>query len=154
MPISRRVNPGLLFILLVSAWLAISAHGVADESTSNTAVQNSGASAAKAESFEQAVLPFLTKHCLRCHGETLQKGELRINTLSRDFVGGGSAMHWGDVMYRISSGEMPPPDEPQPSADEAARIADWLNARIKEGESARLAKRERVTFQKLTREEY
>src|SRR4051794_601060 len=62
---------------------------------------------AEGESFEQAVLPFLTKHCVRCHGEKLQKGELRVDTLSRDFIGGGSAGHWGDVMYRISSAEMP-----------------------------------------------
>ena len=108
----------------------------------------------EAASLERDVLPFLTTHCLRCHGEKVQKGELRIDTLSRDFVGGGSAMHWGDVLYRISSAEMPPPDEPQPTADTADRIAEWLHARLKEGEAARLAKRERVTFQKLTREEY
>lgn len=113
-----------------------------------------GAVPPEIEKFEAAALPFLTRHCLRCHGEMQQKGELRIDTLSRDFAGGGSAMHWGDVMYRISSGEMPPPEEPQPTADEAAHVADWLNLRLKEGESARLARRERVTFQKLTREEY
>ncbi|MDB5341911.1 MAG: hypothetical protein JWP89_288 [Schlesneria sp.] len=108
----------------------------------------------EAETFEKAVLPFLNKHCLHCHDDKVQKGELRIDTLSRDFAGGGSAGHWGDVMYRISSAEMPPPEEPQPTADEASHVAEWLNARIKEGEMARLAKRERVTFQKLTREEY
>ncbi len=110
--------------------------------------------ATNVESFDRELLPFLTKHCLRCHGDKLQKGELRVDTLSRDFAGGGSAMHWGDVMYRISAAEMPPPDEPQPTADEAAHVVEWLNARLKEGETARLAKRERVTFQKLTREEY
>lgn len=109
---------------------------------------------AEGDTFEKAVLPFLTKHCLRCHDDKVQKGELRIDTLSRDFAGGGSAGHWGDVMYRISSAEMPPPEEPQPTADESAHVAEWLNARLKEGETARLAKRERVTFQKLTREEY
>src|SRR3569623_1049584 len=81
-------------------------------------------------------------------------GELRIDTLSRDSAGGGSAGHWGDVMYRISSAEMPPPKEPQPAPEEAARVAEGLNARLKEGETARLARRERVTFQRLPREEY
>jgi len=154
MPTAQRLKRVLLIILIVWATSAMSLPSVADEPPAVAASQNTAASSTKADSFDQAILPFLAKYCLRCHGDTLQKGELRIDTLSRDFVGGGSAMHWGDVMYRISSGEMPPPDEPQPSADEAARIADWLNARIKEGESARLAKRERVTFQKLTREEY
>ena len=104
--------------------------------------------------FDQAVLPFLQTHCFRCHGEKEQKGQLRIDNLSRDVALGDSAGHWGDVMYRISAGEMPPDDEPQPAADEAARVAEWLNARLKEGETARLARRERVTFHKLTREEY
>ena len=49
---------------------------------------------------------------------------------------------------------MPPPDEPQPTAEDGAKVVEWLNARLKEGETARLAKRERVTFHKLTREEY
>ena len=109
--------------------------------------------AAKAD-FERVVQPYLKQHCDRCHGEKKQKGEFRLDTLSRDFAGGGSAGHWADVMDRISSREMPPEDEAQPKAEEAAKIVEWLAARLKEGETARLAKRERVTFYKLTREEY
>src|SRR6185437_8441775 len=66
----------------------------------------------------------------------------------------GSAARWGDVMDRISSGEMPPEDEPKPKVEESARIVEWLSGKMKEGEVARLAKRERVAFYKLTREEY
>jgi hypothetical protein len=104
--------------------------------------------------FDKSVKPFLEEHCLRCHGEKKQKGELRLDTLSRDFAAGGSAMHWADVIDRISSGEMPPEKEPQPATAEATRIVDWLSGKLKEGESARMAKRERVTFHKLAREEY
>src|SRR6202044_1699858 len=91
--------------------------------------------------FDQAIKPFLEEHCTRCHGEKKHKGELRLDTLPRDFISGGSAMHWSDVMDRISSGEMPPEEEPQPKLAEATRIVDWLATRLKEGESARLAKR-------------
>ena len=104
--------------------------------------------------YDKAIKPFLAEHCDRCHGEKKHKGELRLDTLSRDFSLGASAMHWADVMDRISSGQMPPDDEPQPKAEEAARIVEWLAARLKEGESARMAQWERVTFYKLTREEY
>ncbi|MHA3771296.1 DUF1592 domain-containing protein [Verrucomicrobiota bacterium sgz303538] len=97
---------------------------------------------------------FLDQHCIRCHGEKKQKGELRLDTLTRDFTIGASAMRWGDVMYRISTGEMPPEEEPQPKTDESAHIVEWLAGKLKEGETARLAKRERVSFHKLTREEY
>ncbi len=145
-------------IVVLTCWSLAPARGqelpgavAADSGAGNT---TSGGAAADPVHFDQAVLPFLRTHCFRCHGEKEQKGELRIDTLSRDVAGGGSAAHWGDVMYRISAGEMPPDDEPRPPADQAARIAEWLNARLKEGENARLAKRERVTFHKLTREEY
>ena len=104
--------------------------------------------------FDKVLKPFLDEHCVRCHGEKKHKGELRLDTLSRDFAASGAAMHWADVMDRISSAEMPPEDEPQPKTEEATKIVDWLAARLKEGESARLARRERVTFHKLTREEY
>lgn len=104
--------------------------------------------------FDKAVQPFLEAHCIRCHGEKKHKGELRLDTLARDFAGGGAAMHWADVIDRISSGEMPPESQPRPKTEEAARIVDWLANKLKEGETARLARRERVSFFKLTREEY
>ncbi|MDR3403705.1 MAG: DUF1592 domain-containing protein [Chthoniobacter sp.] len=104
--------------------------------------------------FDRVMKPFIEEHCTRCHGEKKHKGELRLDTLSRDFAAGGAAMHWADVMDRISSGEMPPDDEPQPKLADATRIVEWLAGKLKEGETARLAKRERVTFHKLTREEY
>ncbi len=104
--------------------------------------------------FQKVVEPFFEQHCNRCHNEKKHKGEFRLDTLSREFANGKDAGHWADVVDRISAGEMPPEDEKQPKADEAAKIAEWLTAKIKEGEAIRLAKRERVTFSKLTREEY
>ena len=109
---------------------------------------------AAAVDFTQAVQPFLERHCNRCHDEQKHKGEFRVDNLSRDFLKGGSAAKWAEVMDRISSGEMPPKKEPQPNATEAAKVVEWLAARLKEGEAARLARRERVSFHKLTREEY
>lgn len=104
--------------------------------------------------FDHSIQPFLNDHCVRCHGPDKQKGDFRLDTLSRDFVLGGSINQWAEVMSRISSGEMPPKKEKQPNADEAAKIVSWLSVRLKEGEATRLAKRERVSFHKLTREEY
>lgn len=104
--------------------------------------------------FDQSVQSFLNTHCADCHGAKKQKGEFRLDTLSRNFVLGGSANHWAEVMDRISSGEMPPEDEPRPKPEEAAKIVDWLASKLHEGESSRLARRERVTLHKLTRDEY
>jgi hypothetical protein len=47
-------------------------------------------------------------------------------TLPRDFAPPLSASHRADVMERISSGEMPPEDEPKPKAEDAARVVEWM----------------------------
>lgn len=109
---------------------------------------------AAAPSFIKDVQPFLDNHCVQCHNDKTQKGELRLDILSRD-VGQKDTPVWAEVMERISSGEMPPKKQKKrPMAEESARIVEWLAARIKEGEAARMAKRDRVSYNRLTRDEY
>ncbi|MFZ4768369.1 MAG: c-type cytochrome domain-containing protein, partial [Roseimicrobium sp.] len=51
---------------------------------------------------------FLEKHCVRCHGPEKEKGDLRIDQLSRDFKLGADTHHWAEMMEQVNSGEMPP----------------------------------------------
>jgi hypothetical protein len=113
------------------------------------------ASAVSAEpSFKKDLEPFLNKHCVGCHNSKKQEGEFRLDKLSQD-VGQKDTPLWAEVMERISSGEMPPKDaKNRPTANESAAIVEWLAARIKEGEAARMARRDRVSYNRLTREEY
>ncbi len=105
--------------------------------------------------FDRDVAPFFEQHCVRCHGEKRQKGDFRIDTLSKDVGTGHSVNHWLEVIEKINSAEMPPDDEPElPTAEEASAITEWLAARIDEGEAVRLATREAVSFHRLSREEY
>lgn len=105
-------------------------------------------------SFEKDLQPYLEAHCIGCHGAQKQEGDFRIDTLSRE-VGLNDTPHWAEIIERINSGEMPPDEVKQrPSADESAKIVEWLAARIKEGEAARMAKRDRVSYHRLTRDEY
>ena len=105
-------------------------------------------------SFERDLEPWLQAHCLSCHGSEKQEGEFRIDTLSRE-VGMQDTSHWSEIIERINSGEMPPKDaKTQPSAVEIAKVVEWLAARIKEGEATRMARRDRVSYHRLTREEY
>lgn len=97
---------------------------------------------------------FLQTHCFRCHGEKKQKGDFRMDTLSRDFADLKAAEKWAEVMDRINAGEMPPEDEKQPSASEIGGMVNWLSARLKEGEATRMAKRGPVSLYRLSREEY
>jgi hypothetical protein len=107
-----------------------------------------------APNFEADVWPYFQAHCLGCHGEQSQEGGFRIDTLSRD-VAGENTPQWAEVIARITAGEMPPQDAPDPpAAGESAAAVAWLAARLEEGEAARLAQRGRVSYHRLSREEY
>ena len=104
--------------------------------------------------FDADIAPYLRTHCLRCHGPEKAEGELRIDKLSTK-VGRENTPQWAEIIFRISTGEMPPKEEKTlPTATESANVVEWLSARIKEGEGERLAKRDRVTYNRLTRDEY
>ncbi|MEO6788414.1 MAG: DUF1592 domain-containing protein [Chthoniobacteraceae bacterium] len=109
---------------------------------------------AGAPDFGKAVAPFLEQHCNRCHNEDKQKGDFRLDTLSTK-VGFENTPQWIEIMERINSGEMPPKKEKvRPSAEESAKVVEWLASRMKEGEAARMATRGRVSYNRLTRDEY
>ena len=80
---------------------------------------------------------FFKSYCLRCHDANKQKGEFRLDSLSTDFSDISVAQRWGEVLFRMNSGEMPPKKEPQPKADELGKAVDWLSAKIKQGEATR-----------------
>jgi hypothetical protein len=118
------------------------------------AIAATAAPARAAPSFEADAWPYLQAHCLGCHGEQKQEGGFRLDTLSRK-VGLENGPQWAEVLGRITAGEMPPEEAKNPpTADASAAIVEWLAARLDEGEVTRLARRGRVSYNRLSREEY
>ena len=103
-----------------------------------------------AEPFET----FLEQHCVRCHGPKKEKGDLRIDQLSRDFKVGLDGSQWGEIVEKINAGEMPPEDEEQPTEGEIASVIAQLDEKIREGRAARMAARPAVAHYRLSRKEY
>ncbi len=98
---------------------------------------------------------FLEKYCVRCHGPEKEKGDLRIDRLSRDFKQGPDVHHWAELIEQVNSGEMPPKKEKKrPAQDEIAAFVTSLDARIKEGRASRMAARPAVAHYRLSRKEY
>jgi mono/diheme cytochrome c family protein len=96
------------------------------------------AAPALAVDFDQDIRPLLQKHCVECHGEKKQKGELRLDAKIFAFKGGhdGLAIVAGDtakslLFQRIHSTDdderMPPKGEPLSPA-QIALIQAWIQA--------------------------
>jgi len=97
---------------------------------------------------------FVSKYCIACHGPDQQEGELRIDTLSRDFALGGDAHRWAEVIERVNAGDMPPEGEPQPTQEEIETLVTKLDSLIRQGRAARMAARSPVSHYRLSRKEY
>lgn len=119
-----------------------------------TLASAAAAHAAPVAGLDPNVKVFFEEHCYECHDKTTQKGDFRMDTLSTQ-VGFENTPQWLEVMERINSGEMPPKkakNRPQPH--ESAKVVEWLAAKMKEGESVRMASRAPVSYNRLSRDEY
>ena len=89
--------------------------------------------AAISEDAEGVFGDFFKSHCLRCHDSETQKGKFRLDNLSTDFSDPQVAQKWDEVVLRINAGEMPPEEDPQPTASEIGRTAELITKKIREG---------------------
>lgn len=92
----------------------------------------------------EPIKPFLNRYCVKCHGETKQKGEVRLDVFNA--IDGSL---WSDVYDQIRHDDMPPEDELQPSQSERAGIAQ-LVLRISRDEAYSIS----TGYRRLNRREY
>ncbi|QDT07571.1 hypothetical protein K227x_59990 [Rubripirellula lacrimiformis] len=71
-----------------------------------------------ADDFSETVDAFTTKHCIECHDDRQEKGDFRIDSLSRDLTDPAIAIAWQDAIDLVEVGEMPPEDHPSASPNE------------------------------------
>jgi hypothetical protein len=105
--------------------------------------------------FDTVVKPFFATHCLRCHGPETSKGTITLHTLKgTDLVDGDDLEHWETILDMLSSGEMPPEDEPQPLDADREAVAAWIDAGLRA--YVQMANREApaTTARRLTNFEY
>jgi len=104
--------------------------------------------------WDETANAFLQTHCLRCHDNATQEGGFRLDNLTTDFTDPQVAQKWGEVRFRINAGEMPPPEEPQPSVKELDTIVDFITTRLRQGAADRMARRGPLEHFRLSRQEY
>ena len=86
---------------------------------------------------------FLKSYCTDCHGSKKQKSDRRFDTLPSKIGSLADLERYQEIVDQLNLFEMPPEDEPQPSADERAKMIDHLTQKITT-EIGRASCRERV----------
>jgi len=78
--------------------------------------------------FDNTVKPFVGKYCVGCHSGTQPtaqfdlKSYTSVDQVKEDFP------RWSLLADRLTAHEMPPKQMPQPSADAAQKVIDWVHA--------------------------
>jgi hypothetical protein len=98
--------------------------------------------------------PFLSKHCISCHGEKVKKGDLRLDALSGDLSDEQTLATWKAVLARTRSGEMPPAKSPRPEKVLLESTLVQIEDALAEPEILRQKKEGRAVVRRLNRKEY
>ena len=91
------------------------------------------------KSFAEVVRPFISEHCLSCHGATQQEGKLNLSGDASVAAVVKNHGIWELVLERLEAKEMPPAKSlKQPTSEQRAAVIDWIKA-LREQEAQRLA---------------
>ncbi|MBI1312884.1 DUF1592 domain-containing protein [bacterium] len=142
----RKLSNGTWFVgvLALSVGLAGSPGLWADERST----------AAKPTAFASRIAPFLQKHCVSCHGDDSPEGGLSFSKY-RDSANIQSDYElWEHVVRLLNERQMPPADEPQPSAKETVEVVSAIRDELAKFDCSESQHPGRVTIRRLNKAEY
>ncbi len=97
---------------------------------------------------------FLEKHCIDCHDEDNQKGEVNLEDLNFHITTIEQAELWQKVLNALNSGEMPPEKKPQPKKREKADFLEDLANTMVVARNVLSDSGGKITMRRLNRREY
>lgn len=103
--------------------------------------------------YETDVEPLLRQYCFDCHGESKQKGDIRLDTLDPDILHGPDAEGWHTALDMINGAEMPPRRAPQPSDEERRIMVGWMTESLDRAAELRRGELQTVV-RRLNKEQY
>lgn len=107
-----------------------------------------------APTFEKAGVPFLTKHCIKCHGADMPKADLSLHAFKDAASVLKGRKRWETVLEMVEAGEMPPPKQPQPTADERMNFVRSVRALFEKADNTGQPDPGQITVRRLNRAEY
>lgn len=106
------------------------------------------------DDFKRFVAPFFEKHCIRCHGPDMSRGDFTLETLDGDLSSGRNIERWESILEMLDAREMPPEDEPQPEESERQQISQWIESGLRDYVARTNRKKPEPTVRRLTNVEY
>ena len=104
--------------------------------------------------FKSQVLPFLSKHCIDCHGADVQEAEIGFHDYQQLSKVMADLKTWTRVLQMIETGVMPPDDATQPTPAERKQIVTNLEKVLFNVDCDLPRDPGRVTIRRLNRSEY
>jgi tetratricopeptide (TPR) repeat protein len=101
----------------------------------------------------KVIVPFVEKHCVKCHGAEKPKAGLSLHTFRDTKAILKERKLWDAALHQIESGEMPPAKQPQPTADEKAAFAKSVRAIYAKADTGKPDPGQSL-IRRLTRTEY
>ncbi|WP_437230768.1 DUF1592 domain-containing protein [Planctomicrobium sp. SH661] len=83
-------------------------------------------SVALEQAYPAKVLPLIAKYCADCHSESLAEADLNFDHFSKIAEVRRHPRVWQRVREMLKSGQMPPKDAPQLTADDQTALLGWV----------------------------
>ena len=109
------------------------------------------------DKFQKKVLSFLTKNCLRCHGNVKSQADLSLDKYQDELSVRQSHKVWSNVVSMLRKHEMPPKDELQPTAEERSEAIEAIESILTSldcGQPGISISAGRVTIRRLNKTQY
>ena len=104
--------------------------------------------------FAKVAPAFFDQHCVECHSDKVQKGDLNL----QPFKSAASLLKerkvWLSVLNQTTSGEMPPKKKARPAPADIAAFTRAVHAAMERAENSAKPDPGRVTLRRLNRTEY
>jgi len=100
------------------------------------------------------IRPLLQKYCLACHNASDQEGDLNLEQFDSLAAVRHHPTAWEKTLDQVALGEMPPDDEPQPTAEEKNRLMKWAREFLAAEGRANAGDPGRVVMRRLNNTEF
>jgi mono/diheme cytochrome c family protein len=104
--------------------------------------------------FADHVAPFLSMHCVACHGGDEAEGGVELDQFGDSANVQQNYELWEKISRLVNEHQMPPADEVQPSAEEITRFSEAVERELQAFDCTSVKHPGRVTIRRLNKAEY